>query len=33
VDHIANSQRTALEPDHRNGEVAEIVSHDANTLL
>ena len=33
MDYIANPQRTALELDGRDGEVAVIVSHDADTLL
>ena len=33
MDYIANPQRTALELDGRDGEVAVIVSHDADALL
>lgn len=33
MDYIANPQRTALELDGRDGEVAVIVSHKADTLL
>ena len=33
MDYIANPQRTALELGGRDGEVAVIVSHDADTLL
>ena len=33
MDYIANLQRTALELDGRDGEVAVIMSHDADTLL
>jgi len=33
MDYIANPQRTALELDGRDGEVALLVSHDADTLL
>ena len=32
MDYIANPQRTALELDGRDGEVAVIVGHDADTL-
>ena len=32
MDYIANPQRTALELDGRDGEVAVIVSHDAGGL-
>lgn len=33
MDYIANPQRTALELDGRDGEVAVIVGDDADTLL
>ena len=33
MDYIANPQRTALELDGRDGEVAVMVGHDADTLL
>jgi hypothetical protein len=33
MDYLANPQRTALELDGRDGDVAVIVSHDADTLL
>jgi hypothetical protein len=33
MDYIANPQRTALELDGRDGEVAVIVGHNADTLL